>query len=77
VSDPVRVGSEEGDGLDHEGVFPEQTARFFYHLFLLFVEEGISHFCGNSPGYLLCMTVFRAQVHAGMPHGFIEYFILP
>jgi hypothetical protein len=62
VSDPVRVCSEDGDGLYHEGVFPEQTAGCLHRNFLLAVKERFAHFPGDSPGYLLRLPVFPAEI---------------
>jgi hypothetical protein len=64
VTEPVRVGSEDGDGLRHERVFPEETAGGFYRFFLLAVKGGLPHFPGDPPGNLLRMPVFLSHVHA-------------
>jgi hypothetical protein len=64
VTDPVRVGSEDGDGLRHERVFPEETAGGFYRFFLLAVKGGLAHFPGDPSGDLLRMPVFLSHAHA-------------
>ena len=69
VTEPVRVGSEDSDGLRHERVFFEETAGCFNRFFLLAVKGGLAHFQGDPPGDLLRMPVFLSHAHRGLLNG--------
>jgi hypothetical protein len=75
VTEPVRVGPEDGDGLRHERVFSEETAGGFYRFFLLAVKGGLPHFSGDPPGNLLRMPIFLSHAHRRYLMGLLIFYI--